>query len=391
MKIAVVGMGYVGLANAVMLSRYHQVSIAEIDAQKVHNLNQGISPLKDPEITSYLNQNQLRLSATNDHLSAYQDAAYILICIPTNFIESQQCFDTLGIEAVLRQISETNFSGVVIIRSTVPIGFTEEVQKKFSDLVIAFYPEFLREGQALHDSLSPSRIVCGSSNVPAQEFISILKNCAIKKNIKTLVTSSSEAEAIKLFSNAYLAMRISFFNELDTFALSESLETEKIIDGICMDDRIGGHYNNPSFGYGGYCLPKDMKQLYSHLRKLPLPLLKATIFSNKKRKQYLLNKILDRSQGAIGIYGLAMKSDSDNYRESSILWIIQQLKKREKDLLIFEPLINSVQYQGIPVINDLDAFYEQSDLIIANRTDKDLEAKDAMQNKIFSRDIFHRN
>ena len=388
MKIAVVGMGYVGLANAVMLSKKHEVIIVEINSQKVHKLNKSISPLRDNLIEDYLKNKNLNLSATIDHQSAYKNAEYVLICTPTNFINSQKSFDTSGIESILLEMSRLNFLGVIIIRSTVSIGFTENMQKKFKKLRIAIFPEFLREGLALEDSLSPSRIVCGSSDIKAIEFIEVLRHCADKKDIKALTTSPSEAEAIKLFANTYLAMRVSFFNELDTFAKSESLNTENIINGVSMDERIGNHYNNPSFGYGGYCLPKDSKQLQSQTKELPLDLIRSSISSNKKRKQYLVNEISLQSKGTIGIYRLAMKQGSDNLRESPLLWIIKALKKNKKSLLIFEPIITSKIFSGVEVVQDLDEFIKRSDLVVANRVDQLLRNKKA---KIFTRDIFHEN
>ena len=388
MKIAVVGMGYVGLSNAIALAQRNTVSVLEISSEKVDLLNNRESPLVDSLADKYLKKKSIDISATTKSDEAYKNAKYILICTPTNFDEKNNSFDTSSINSVIDDISKTKFKGTIIIRSTIPIGFTKEVQRKYDSLNIAFFPEFLREGSALEDCLNPSRIVCGSKHSHAKKFLNLLVECSRNKNIPTLVTDSNEAEAIKLFSNTYLAMRVAFFNELDTFALSKSLNTKDIIDGISMDSRIGNHYNNPSFGYGGYCLPKDTKQLVSNYDSIPQELIKATVLSNKKRKNFLISHIKNHTANKIGIYRLAMKQGSDNWRESAVLEIMKRLKVNKKEVLIYEPLFSKKTFTGIKVISDLDKFKENCDLIIANRVEDELRD---VSSKIFTRDVFGNN
>ena len=388
MKIAVVGMGYVGLSNAIALAQRNTVSVLEISSEKVDLLNNRESPLVDSLADKYLKKKSIDISATTKSDEAYKNAKYILICTPTNFDEKNNSFDTSSINSVIDDISKTKFKGTIIIRSTIPIGFTKEVQRKYDSLNIAFFPEFLREGSALEDCLNPSRIVCGSKHSHAKKFLNLLVECSRNKNIPTLVTDSSEAEAIKLFSNTYLAMRVAFFNELDTFALSKSLNTKDIIDGISMDSRIGNHYNNPSFGYGGYCLPKDTKQLVSNYNSIPQELIKATVLSNKKRKNFLISHIKNYAANKIGIYRLAMKQGSDNWRESAVLEIMKRLKVNKKEVLIYEPHFSKKTFTGIKVISDLDKFKENCDLIIANRVEDELRD---VSSKIFTRDVFGNN
>jgi UDPglucose 6-dehydrogenase len=388
MKISVVGMGYVGLANAVMLAKKNQVSIAEIDPKKVDMLNNGMSPINDSLITNYLNKQSIKLCATTSHQESYKNANYIIICTPTNYLAGINAFDTSGIKSIVNDINDASFKGLIIIRSTVPIGFTEKLNKEFPKLKIAFFPEFLREGKALHDCLKPSRIICGSADSKAKKFLKVLVSCSQKKNIDTLITSSSEAESIKLFSNAYLAMRVAFFNELDSFANSRNLNAKNIINGVSLDQRIGSHYNNPSFGYGGYCLPKDTKQLSGSFGKVPHNIIRSTISSNHQRKQYIVDEIIKNSKGSIGIYKLSMKKDSDNFRESAILFIIKKLKYFNKELYIYEPMIKNKKFHGIDVVNDFNDFIKRSELIIANRMHSELKAHDA---NVFCRDIFNSN
>ena len=388
MKIAVVGMGYVGLSNAIALAQRNTVSVLEISSEKVDLLNNRESPLVDSLADKYLKKKSIDISATTKSDEAYKNAKYILICTPTNFDEKNNSFNTSSINSVIDDISKTKFKGTIIIRSTIPIGFTKEVQRKYDSLNIAFFPEFLREGSALEDSLNPSRIVCGSKHSHAKKFLNLLVECSRNKNIPTLVTDSNEAEAIKLFSNTYLAMRVAFFNELDTFALSKSLNTKDIIDGISMDSRIGNHYNNPSFGYGGYCLPKDTKQLVSNYDSIPQELIKATVLSNKKRKNFLISHIKNHAANKIGIYRLAMKQGSDNWRESAVLEIMKRLKVNKKEVLIYEPHFSKKTFTGIKVISDLDKFKENCDLIIANRVEDELRD---VSSKIFTRDVFGNN
>lgn len=387
MKITVVGMGYVGLSNAVMLATKHEVSILEIDQEKVLKLNNFQSPIQDSLIETYLKEKDLNLSATSDHNAAYEDTSIIIICTPTNFVNSKVGFDTSSIERVSSQIRELGFNGLIVIKSTVPIGFTESLEKNFPELNFAFFPEFLREGSALEDSLNPSRIICGSHKSEAKEFLNILIDSAQKKYIETLVVSSSEAEAIKLFSNTFLAMRVSFFNELDSYAIAKNLNSENIILGISMDERIGNYYNNPSFGYGGYCLPKDTKQLEADFADIPQELIKATVASNKKRKLFLTEQILKESSGSIGIYRLAMKAGSDNWRESALIDVIANINK-DREVLIYEPLFEETFFMGIKVIKDFQRFVEASELILVNRIDEKITP---WKNKIYTRDIFQNN
>jgi len=388
MKIAVVGMGYVGLSNAIALAQRNTVSVLEISSEKVNLLNERKSPIVDSLASKYLKKKSVDISATTSAQEAYKNTKYILVCTPTNYNEKDNSFDTSSIKSVIRDISKTKFKGTIIIRSTIPIGFTKEIQKKYKNLNIAFFPEFLREGSALHDSLNPSRIVCGSKHSHAKKFLNLLIDCSAKKNIPTLVTDPNEAEAIKLFANTYLAMRVAFFNELDSFALSKSLNTRDIIDGISMDSRIGNHYNNPSFGYGGYCLPKDTKQLASSYDSIPQELIKATVISNKKRKKFLIDHLKNHSAKRIGIYKLAMKQGSDNWRESAVLEIIKKLKIAKKEILIYEPHFDEKTFMGIKVFNDLNEFKRKCDLIIANRVEDGLTD---VANKVFTRDVFGNN
>ena len=388
MKIAVVGMGYVGLSNAIMLSSKNKVSILEIDESKINIFNQGKSPIEDPLIKSYLKNNIGKITATNDPIKAFKGAQYILICTPTNYQEKSKSFDTSSVESIFKKIEEIGFQGCAVIRSTVPVGFTKSLEEKYPNLNIAFFPECLREGSALHDCLYPSRIICGSSNLFAIKFIKVLLNVITKKSVKTLITPSTEAESIKLFSNAYLAMRISFFNELDTFGLTRSLDSKAIIEGVCMDDRIGNYYNNPSFGYGGYCLPKDTKQLASDFFPDSQKLITATVKSNQTRKNSLSKFIINHPSKIIGIFKLSMKMGSDNFRESSQIDLIKALKKENKEIYIFEPSVIKKYFMGIEVINDFKKFEKKVELIIANRLDKELEA---FSQKVFTRDIFNKN
>ena len=388
MKIAVVGMGYVGLSNAIALAQRNTVSVLEISSEKVNLLNDRKSPIVDSLASKYLKKKSVDISATTNAEEAYKNTKYILVCTPTNYNEKDNSFDTSSIKSVIHDISKTKFKGTIIIRSTIPIGFTKEIQKKYKNLNIAFFPEFLREGSALHDSLNPSRIVCGSQDSHAKKFLNLLIDCSAKNNIPTLVTDPNEAEAIKLFANTYLAMRVAFFNELDSFALSKSLNTRDIIDGISMDSRIGNHYNNPSFGYGGYCLPKDTKQLVSSYDSIPQELIKATVISNMKRKKFLIDHLKNHSAKRIGVYKLAMKQGSDNWRESAVLEIIKKLKIAKKEILIYEPHFDEKTFMGIKVFNDLNEFKRKCDLIIANRVEDGLTD---VANKVFTRDVFGNN
>lgn len=387
-KIAIVGMGYVGLANGILLAKKNEVQILEINQAKIKKLNSGVSPINDHLIQEFLNKNKLYISATSSKKKALLKASTIVISLPTDFKKEINSFDTSLIQEFIKYLNIQKYNNLIVIKSTVPIGFTKNLQQKYPNLNIAFFPEFLREGKALHDSLEPSRIICGGESEEAISFLETLKNASNKKNVKTLVMSPCEAEATKLFSNAFLATRIAFFNELDTFALSHSMDPKKIIKGLGHDDRIGDFYNNPSFGYGGYCLPKDTKQLAANFNNIKSDLINAAISSNENRIKFLAEKIINMGQKKIGIYKLVMKKDSDNWRESALLMLINHLKKSNLDLTIYEPLIKERKFNGIPVTADLQKFCCESDLIVANRVSKELEPH---SNKIFSRDLFNIN
>lgn len=387
MKISVVGAGYVGLSNAILLAKNNDVKLFDIDNEKINLLKNKKSPIKDTLIEKYLSKKTLSLSFDNK-LGALNKTEAVLIATPTNFDTKKNSFDTSSIEWVLSKLREKKYSKLVIIRSTVPIGFTDRMQKKFSDLDISFFPEFLREGQALKDSLYPSRIICGSNTKKGRDFLKVLEKSSIKPKAKSQITSPSEAEAIKLFSNTFLAMRISFFNELDSFATSKNLSSKNIIEGVSSDSRIGNYYNNPSFGYGGYCLPKDTQQLEQNFGKIPQKLISGAIQSNALRKRFILNEILNKKVNKIGIYRLSMKAGSDNWREAAVLDIIKGLKKEAKQVMIFEPMIKTKTFMGFRIENDLAKFKKESKLIISNRIDKDIEDKADI---LFTRDIFEDN
>jgi len=388
MKVLVIGAGYVGLSNAILLSSYYSVRLVDIDREKINTLKAKKSPIGDSLIKKYLKDKHLNLDFSCKLDDDLVNVDVILIATPTSFDDQSKRFDTSSIEKLLKEIKKKKFSNLVVIRSTVPIGFTDKMQQKYPDFNISFFPEFLREGFALRDNLFPSRIICGSKSKKSSHFLNMLKKAAKKKNINTLVTSPSEAEAIKLFSNTFLAMRISFFNELDTFAASKNLNSKEIIEGVCMDSRIGNFYNNPSFGYGGYCLPKDAKQLKENFKEIPQKIIHGTILSNKLRKDFIVNEIVKKNIKRIGVYRLSMKANSDNWRESAVIDIIKKLKKKNKVITIFEPLMTKKLFLGCKVENNLKLFKENSEMIIANRLSKNIEDK---IDTIYSRDIFREN
>ena len=388
MKITILGAGYVGLSNAILLAKNNQVTLIDVDKEKISLLKKKKSPISDTLIQRYLSKKKLSLTFDTEMNDNLFSSKIVLVATPTNFNSKTKSFDTSSIEGILKKLKKNNFSKLVVIRSTVPVGFTEKMQTKYPNLDIAFFPEFLREGEALRDSLYPTRIICGSKSKRAIFFLNLLKESAIKKNIKTQITSSPEAEAIKLFSNMYLAMRISFFNELDSFSLSKNLNSKEIINGLSSDPRIGTHYNNPSFGYGGYCLPKDTQQLRQNFKDIPQKLIQATIQSNLLRKKFIVNEILNRKVKTVGIYRLSMKAGSDNWRESAVIDIIKFLKKEGKEMLIYEPLFTGNTFMGITVENNLKCFKSESELIIANRFEQNLNDKKEI---LFTRDIFNKN
>ena len=388
MKIAVAGTGYVGLSLATLLSQKYEVVALDIVPEKIDLINKRISPIKDEYIEKFFKEKKLHLKATLDYQEAFKDAEYIIISTPTNYDEEKKFFDTSSVEDIIRKARSLNTNTTIVVKSTVPVGFIENVKRKYKIDNIFFSPEFLREGKALYDNLYPSRIIIGERSAESKIFASLLQDCARKKSIPTLYMNSTEAEAVKLFANTYLALRVAFFNELDTFALEKNLNTKDIIDGVSLDPRIGNYYNNPSFGYGGYCLPKDSRELFSSYGEIPENIIEAVVMANDTRKRYIVNFIEKENPKIVGIYRLIMKSKSDNFRESSIRDIIEYLKEDNIKVVIYEPYITSASFLGCKVIKDFKEFTEISNIILANRIDKQIKK---IKNKVFSRDIYYEN
>ena len=388
MNITVVGQGYVGLANSMLLAQHNNVKALEINPNIVEILNSGKSHIKDDYISDFLQNKELNFHATSDAEEAYKDTELVIIATPTNYDVDTNSFDTSTVEAVIAQTQEMNLDVPVMIKSTIPIGFTNNMQEKYQTDKIFFSPEFLREGKALYDNLYPSRIIYGSTADFVKEIAPIFVEGAVKDDIEVLFMEPTEAEAVKLFANTYLAMRVSYFNELDTYAASKGLNAQSIIKGISLDPRIGDFYNNPSFGYGGYCLPKDTKQLYANFKDVPNELMGAIIRSNDTRKEFIAKEIASKNPGTVGVYRLTMKQDSDNFRESAVQGIINLLVTKGIDIVIYEPTITESAFNGMTVNNDFESFKQESDIIISNRDAKELEE---VRSKVFTRDLFNEN
>jgi UDPglucose 6-dehydrogenase len=388
MKIAVAGTGYFGLSLATLLSQNNEVTALDVIPEKVEKINNRISPIKDKEIEEFFKIKELNLRATLDYKEAFEGAKFIIISTPTNYDDEKNHFDTSSVEDIIQKVISMNVNTTMVVKSTIPVGFIKTMKQKYNIDNIMFSPEFLREGKALYDNLYPSRIIVGEKSERAQEFANLLKNASLKDNVEVKFMDSTEAEAVKLFANTYLALRVAYFNELDTYAEIKGLNTKDIIEGVCLDPRIGSHYNNPSFGYGGYCLPKDTKQLLANYDNVPQNLIRAIVRSNRTRKKHITEMIMRKNPETVGVYRLTMKSGSDNFRASAIQEIIDRLKLEGVDVIIYEPTLKAEQFNDCKVINNFEEFSKKSDVILANRLEEELKV---VKDKVYTRDLYSRD
>ena len=388
MKIAVAGTGYVGLSIATLLSQKNEVVALDVIPEKVEMINKRISPIRDEKIEEFFKTKKLNLKATLNYKEAFEGAEFIVISTPTNYDDEKNFFDTSSVEDIIEKVISMGIKTTMVIKSTIPVGYVESVKRKYNIDNIMFSPEFLREGKALYDNLYPSRIIVGEKSERAEKFANLLKEGALKEDIEVKFMGSTEAEAVKLFANTYLALRVAYFNELDTYAEIKGLNTKDIIEGVCLDPRIGSHYNNPSFGYGGYCLPKDTKQLLANFNNVPQNLIRAIVRANKTRKRHVTEMVMQKNPEIVGIYRLTMKKDSDNFRASAIQGVIERLKEEDVEILIYEPTLKAEEFNGCKVVNDFNIFAEESDVIIANRLEDQLKN---VKDKVYTRDLYSRD